>query len=156
MGPSPQSSQFISHDKPACQSQNQLTGQQAHFAILKCLLLDGDGVMTVTHDEAGRSLTVRVDRSKICAYGKLPLSKTFLRLHIYRCTADVAACRIYYEELSRVHGKYIEWRRTVLANQPPPVVFVYANTFLDGDTVTLKEYRPTIEGIIESWAERRV
>jgi dipeptidyl-peptidase-3 len=44
----------------------------------------------------------------------------------------------------------------VLANKPPPLIFVHANTFLEGDTVTLKEYEPTVEGIIESWAERRV
>lgn len=45
---------------------------------------------------------------------------------------------------------------TVLVNKPPPSIFVHANTFLDGDTVTLKEYEPTIEGVLESWAERKV
>ncbi|RYP89132.1 hypothetical protein DL769_000180 [Monosporascus sp. CRB-8-3] len=108
---------------------------RAHFAILKCLLLDGGGVITVTHNKPKKYLTVRVDRSKI---------------------PDAAGCRTYYEELSRVDEEYLDWRETVLANKPPPVIFVHANTFLDGDSVTLREYEPTIEGVIKSWAERKV
>lgn len=80
-----------------------------------------------------------------------------LRLHMYRCTADVATCRTYYEGLSNVEGEYIEWRQAVLDNKPPPLVFVHANTFLNAEgTVTLKEYEPTVEDIIQSWAERDV
>ncbi|KAI1498306.1 peptidase family M49-domain-containing protein [Biscogniauxia marginata] len=129
---------------------------RAHFSILKCLILDGDGVVTVIHDKGNQSLTVRVDQSKISSHGKPALGRMLLPLHIYRCTADTGPCRKYYEELSRVEGEYIEWRETVLANKLPPLVFAHANTFLDGDTVTLKEYEPTIEGIIKSWAERKV
>ena len=112
--------------------------------------------MTVLHDKAKQNLTVRVDRSKILTHGKPALGRMLLRLHMYRCTADAESCRRYYEELSRVDGKYVEWRETVLANKPPPLTFVHANTFLKGNTVMLKEYEPSAEGIIESWAERKV
>ncbi|RYP55899.1 hypothetical protein DL771_012275 [Monosporascus sp. 5C6A] len=60
---------------------------RAHFAILKCLLLDGGGVITVTHNKPKKYLTVRVDRSKI---------------------ADAEGCRTYYEELSRVDEEYAD------------------------------------------------
>jgi dipeptidyl-peptidase-3 len=63
---------------------------------------------------------------------------------------------LYDEEVSRVDREYVEWRETVLANKPPPLVFVHANTFLDGDTVTLKEYEPTIDGLIEDRGQQRV
>ncbi|OAQ70564.1 dipeptidyl peptidase III [Pochonia chlamydosporia 170] len=129
---------------------------RAHFAMLKCLLLDGGGVMTITHNKPKHSLTVRVDRSKIQTHGKPALEKMLLHLHMFRCTADVEGCRTYYEKLSAVEGEYIDWRETVLANKPPSLVFVQANTFLDGDNVMLKEYEPTIEGVITSWAERKV
>ncbi|KAK7753488.1 hypothetical protein SLS62_004563 [Diatrype stigma] len=129
---------------------------RAHFAMLKCLLTDGGGVITVTHDQARQSLTVRVDRAKIRTHGKPALGKMLLRLHMFRCTADAGGCRTYYEELSRVDGVFLDWRETVLAKKPPPLVFVHANTFLEGDAVTLKEYEPTIKGVIESWAERKV
>lgn len=78
-----------------------------------------------------------------------------LHLHMFRCTADVEGCRTYYEKLSSVDGEYIEWRETVIVNKPPPLVFVQANTFRDGDTITLKEYEPTVEGVIASWVERQ-
>lgn len=97
-----------------------------------------------------------MDRSKISTHGKPAIRRMLLHLHIFRCTADVEGCRTYYEALSGVDGEYVDWRETVLANKPPPLVFVHANTFLDGDTVTLKEYEPTIEGVLESWAERKV
>lgn len=124
--------------------------------MLKCLLVDGEGVVTITHDEAAQRLTVKVDRSKIISHGKPALGKMLLHLHMYRCTADAASCRAYYEDLSTVDGEYVRWRQTVLATKPPPMVFAHANTFLDGDNVTLKEYEPTVEGIIQSWAERQV
>lgn len=75
---------------------------------------------------------------------------------MYRCTADVSACRAYYEDLSKVDGEYLEWRKIVLAKKQPKWVFVQANTFLDGDEVTLKEYDPSPQGVFQSWAERDV
>ena len=112
--------------------------------------------MTVTHDKSEQKLTVRVDNSKILTHGKPALGRMLLHLHMFRCTADSEGCREYYEDLSRVDGEYIDWRETVLANKPAPLVFVHANTFLNGDVVTLKEYEATVEGLIESWAERKV
>ncbi|KAI9771636.1 MAG: hypothetical protein M1840_001851 [Geoglossum simile] len=129
---------------------------RAHFAMLKCLLTDGGGFMTIECDPQQENLIVRVDRSKIVSHGKPALGRMLLRLHMYRCTADVKSCRTYYEELSRVDGNYLEWRRIVLAKKQPKWVFVQANTFLRSDEVTLKEYAPTEEGVIQSWAERKV
>ena len=47
-------------------------------------------------------------------------------------------------------------RRVVLQNKQPRKVFVQANTVLDeaSGKVTLKEYEPTLEGMIQSYAER--
>ncbi|KAI1274271.1 peptidase family M49-domain-containing protein [Xylaria sp. FL0933] len=129
---------------------------RAHFAIFKCLLNDGDGVIAITHNIQLQTLMVRVDRSKISTHGKSALGKMLLRLHMYRCTADIEGCRTYYEALSSVDRQHVEWRETVLANKPAPLVFVHANTFLEGDGVVLREYMPSVEGVIESWVERKV
>mgnify|MGYP001590984948 CR=1 FL=1 len=112
--------------------------------------------MSIKCDLAKQSLVVQVDRSKIRTHGKRALGGMLLRLHMYRCTADVKACRSYYEGLSKVDGKYLSWRDIVLANQEPKWVFVQANTFLNGDQVSLREYDATEEGVIQSWAERIV
>lgn len=74
--------------------------------MLKCLLRAGDGFMTIQHDKKSQSLTVRVNRSRILSHRKPALGQMLLRLHMYRCTADAAACRAYYEELSEVDGEY--------------------------------------------------
>ena len=43
------------------------------------------------------------------------------------------------------------------AAQPAKEVFVQANTFVTDDRkVILKEYEPTVDGMIQSWAERMV
>ena len=112
--------------------------------------------MTVECNEDKQSLIVRVDHSKIVSHGKPALGRMLLRLHMYRCTADAQSCREYYEDLSRVDGEYLVWRKIVLAKKQPRWVYVFANTFLDGEEVILKEYEPTTRGVISSWAERKV
>ncbi|KAF1975757.1 peptidase M49, dipeptidyl-peptidase III [Bimuria novae-zelandiae CBS 107.79] len=119
--------------------------------------VNGNGCVAIDCDTKNKTLTVRVDRSKIVSQGKPALGRMLLHLHIYRCTADIHSCREYYEALSRVHDEYLEWRDVVLSAQGPKWVFVQANTFLnDGGEVILKEYEPTPEGVVQSWAERRV
>ncbi|KAI0194109.1 peptidase family M49-domain-containing protein [Xylaria flabelliformis] len=129
---------------------------RAHFAMLTCLLRNGEGCVRIQHDQIGKKLTVFVDRSKIVSHGKKALGEMLLRLHMYRCTADVQGCRQYYEDLSHVDDERLRWRETVLANKPPPLLNVQANTFAEGKSIVLKEYEPTYTGIIESWYERAV
>ena len=112
--------------------------------------------MAIDFDPIVGKLNVHVDRSKMITHGKPALGRMLLKLHMYRCTADVDACRLYYESLSRVDGEYLEWRKIVLTQKQVNWLFVQANTFLDGDEVLLKEYDPTPEGIFQSWAERDV
>ena len=127
---------------------------RAHFAMLKCLLSDGNGFMRVDCDSAENRLTVFVDRSRIVKDGKPALGGMLLKLPMYRCTADVGNCRAYYIELSRVEGQYLERRRIVLAKKQPKWVFVQANTFIEDGQMILREYDATPEGVIQSWAER--
>lgn len=80
------------------------------------------------------------------------------KLHIYKSTADVEAGSAFYKGMTTVEPDLwgTKIRNIVLANKQPRKVFVQANTFLDESTgkVTLKEYKPTLEGMIQSWAER--
>ncbi|OTB11462.1 hypothetical protein K445DRAFT_77692 [Daldinia sp. EC12] len=129
---------------------------RAHFAILRCLLKHGHGCIYIHHDRATTTLRVRVDRSKIVSHGKKALGEMLLRLHVYRCTANVQECKKYYEELSHVDEECLEWRKTVIENKPPPLLNVQANTSIEEGIVVLREYEPTIRGIIQSWYERGV
>lgn len=129
--------------------------------MLKHLLRASPTFLTITHEPSTRTLTVHVDRSQILTVGKPALGAFLLRLHIYRCTADVKACRALYEELSTVDGMFLEWRQIVLEKRELKMGFVQANTFLEDDgeggkTVVLREYEASVEGMVRSWAERGV
>ncbi|UKZ47253.1 hypothetical protein TrVGV298_001470 [Trichoderma virens] len=139
--------------------QDQAWGQvhhQAHFSILKHLLQDGDGVISIAQDLTQQSLTVHVDRAKILSHGKSSLGRYLCKLHIWRCTADVSACRKFYEPLCAVDGVYEEWRKIVVSKPNMRWKFVQPNTFLTGGDVEVKVYSETNEGIIQSWAERDI
>lgn len=112
--------------------------------------------MRIEADAASNTLLVHVDRDRVISHGKQSLGRMLLRLHMYRCTADAEACREYYEELSRVDGEYLTWRDIVVTKNEPKWKYVQANTFLEAESVVVKEYEATNAGIIQSWAERGV
>ena len=119
------------------------------------VLLAAGSFLTIIHNPTTNDLTVHVDRSKILSHGKPALGKLLLRLHIYRCTADISACREYFEELTKVDGIFAEWRMMVIAKKRPRQILVQANTFLREDGgVELKEYEASVRGMVRSWAER--
>ncbi|KAF2963291.1 hypothetical protein GQX73_g10281 [Xylaria multiplex] len=130
---------------------------QANFAILKHVLEDGNKFMVVDHNSATGNIYIRVDRHRIVSDGKSALGPMLMRLHIYRCTADVAACKEWYESLSAVDGIYEKWRNMVVENPEPKWKFIQGNTFLgDKGEVELKIYDSSNEGIIKSFAERNL
>lgn len=125
--------------------------------MFKSLLAAKDEFLTISHDKTTQTLTVFVDREKIPTHGKPALAHLLLKLHIYRCTADVHSCRKFYEDLTKPDQIFLEWRRIMLAAKPAKELFVQANTFVKDDgEVVLKEYEPTVDGMIKSWAERMV
>ena len=131
---------------------------QARFSILRVFLEAGQGFTTLEHKKADLSdLVVRVDRSKILTVGRLAVEKYLQKLHVYKASADVAKGRALYEATTEVDGWWGgKVREVVLANKRPRKVFVQANTVIEGGRVVLKEYEPTLEGMIRSWAEREV
>ncbi|KAG0156735.1 hypothetical protein PDIDSM_3916 [Penicillium digitatum] len=79
------------------------------------------------------------------------------KLHVYKSTADVEAGKGLYDDITSVDSWWgTTVREVVLKNKVPRKVFVQANTILEGDQVSLKEYEPTLEGLIQSFAERNV
>ncbi|KAE9364218.1 dipeptidyl peptidase III [Stipitochalara longipes BDJ] len=129
---------------------------RAHFGMFKCLLAAGGDFLAVTHDKSLGKLTVSIDQTKISTHGRPAIASLMLKLHIWRCTADVKNCREYYVDLTEPTGIYLEWRRIMLGKQTAKQVFVQPNTFIRGGEVFLKEYEPTVEGMIQSWAERLI
>ncbi|KAF4546904.1 putative peptidase family M49 protein [Elsinoe fawcettii] len=129
---------------------------RAHFAVMKYLLRHGNGCLTVECDESKDRLIVRIDRSKIRTDGKTALGNMLLQLHMFRCTADVVACRTFYDELTKVDDEFATWHQIVNRIKQPKWVFAQPNTFVENQKVVVREYPATVEGVIQSWAERDV
>ncbi|KAF9887731.1 hypothetical protein FE257_009684 [Aspergillus nanangensis] len=131
--------------------------RSGQFAMLKYLLLGGDGVLSIEHDTELSNLTVRVNRDKMRSHGQPALGRLLCRIHIARCTADVGNCREFYEKLSAVDGEYEEWRKVVRGKPKPRWKFVQPNIVLGhGGVPELKVYDETNEGIIQSWVDRQI
>lgn len=124
--------------------------------MFRHLLRDSNGIYTVKCDPQAGKLTVKVDRSRVIQEGKPSIGRMLLKLHVYRCTADIDGCRGFYEDLSSVDSEALAWREIVMAKKEPPLAFSHANTYLNGDSVKLREYEPTAKGVIQSWAERGI
>lgn len=131
---------------------------QARFSILKTFLDAGDDFTTLSYTKDDLSdLTIKVDKSKILSHGRPAVEKYLQKLHIYKCTANQVAGRKLYDEMTNVDdfwGQKV--RNEVLRRKTPRKVFVQANTIEEEGKVTLKEYEPTMEGMIQSFAERDI
>ncbi|KAJ2971703.1 hypothetical protein NUW58_g9342 [Xylaria curta] len=127
----------------------------ADFAILRHLLSDANGLLSIQCDVDSATLQIQVDRPKIAKEGKASLGRMLHRIHVWRCTADVEACKQFYEPLSTVQGEHEAWRRIVASKPEPAWKFVQANTILTDDgKVQLKVYEESDAGIIQSFADR--
>lgn len=124
--------------------------------MLKQLLRHGNDCVSIDYDAGKASVTVAVDRTKIIPFGKKALGDMLLKIHVYRCTADVEACGPFYENLTEVEEEHEKWRAVIVSRPEPRRKFVQCNTFLEDGKVSLREYEATNEGMIQSWAERAV
>ncbi|KAL3427821.1 peptidase family M49 [Phlyctema vagabunda] len=134
---------------------------QARFSILKCFLEAGSDFCSLSYKNEDLSdLTIFLDRSKITTVGRTAVEKYLQKLHVYKSTADLEAGTALYKQMTDVDPEFwgAKVRNEVLRNKQPRKVFVQANTVLDESTgkVELKEYAPTLEGMIQSYAERDV
>ena len=128
--------------------------------IVKHLLIEGGGVMAITHDAAAKTIQVRIDRAKIRSHGLPALNSLLLRLHVWYCTADVEPLRELVERLGTVDGDIAAWWETaehVQARNPDRGWWPQANTFLaDDGHVEYREYSATHTGLIRSFFERGI
>jgi dipeptidyl-peptidase-3 len=134
---------------------------QARFSILQSFLQAGDDFCKLEYN--GDDVTdakISLDRNKILTVGRKAVGDYLQKLHVYKSTADIDAGSKFFLGMTNVDDEF--WgkkvRDEVLRVKQPRKVYVQANTFLDEATgkVSLKHYDATLEGIIQSWAEREV
>jgi len=132
---------------------------QARFSILRAFLDAGHDFCRLHYSDSENlsDLTIKLEKNKILSHGRPAVEAYLQKVHVYKATADVEEGKKLYEEMTRVD----EWwetkvRKMVLEKKTPRKVFVQGNTFEEEDKVVLKEYEPTLEGMIQSFAERDI
>ena len=132
---------------------------QARFSILRTFMDAGSNFCEIKGSKDDLSdLEIFLDRSKILSHGRPAVESYLQKLHVYKSTADFAAGKRLYDDITSVNSWWAEKvRPIVLSKKVPRKVFVQANTVLKKDgNVDLVEYEPTIEGMIRSYVERDV
>ncbi len=136
---------------------------QARFSILRTFQDAGDNFCEIRAPTGESSnpedLEIYLDRNKILSHGRPAVEAYLQKLHVYKATADFAAGKKLYDDITDVDKWWAEKARPiVLKKKTPRKVFVQANTVLDEETgdVKLVEYEPTIEGMVQSYFDRKV
>jgi len=128
---------------------------QARYGITRVLLDAGEGLVTIKPHGDG-DLRVTLDRSKIPTVGKKAMGDFLTKLQVYKATADAQAGRALYDQVTAVPDDWLAYRDIVLNKRLPRKLLLQANTFVDGEKVTLKEYDATLPGFIQSYLERDI
>ncbi|ORX95391.1 dipeptidyl-peptidase III [Basidiobolus meristosporus CBS 931.73] len=128
----------------------------ARYAIMRVLLEAGEDFVKIERNADNTDAVITLDRSKIHSVG-MPAMHAFLqKLQIYKATADFEAGSALYAEMTRVPDEWKSLRDIVISHKQPRKLFVQANTVLVGDSVELREYPATVEGILQSFVERGI
>ncbi|KAK9766092.1 hypothetical protein K7432_005077 [Basidiobolus ranarum] len=128
----------------------------ARYAILRVLLEAGQDFVKIERNTDDTDAIITLDRGKIMSVG-MPAMHTFLqKIQVYKATADFEAGSALYAEMTRVPEDWNTLRDIVISHKQPRKLFVQANTVLEGDTVAMKEYPATVEGIVQSFVERSI
>lgn len=129
---------------------------QARFSILRTFLNAGVEFCQLEWEKDDLSdLTIRLERSRILDLGRPAVDDYLQKLHIYKATANFAAAKKMYDDVTDVEPFYENYvRPAVLKKKTPRKVFVQANTVEKDGKVNLKEYDADNAGMIQSYVER--
>lgn len=127
---------------------------RARFVLMRLLETEGNGLLTVTEEEAGKNLLLTLDRSRLATDGKKIIGDFLVKLQTIKATGDSAAGESLFDKYSRLDEPWSRWRDIVMLHKQPRNIFVQPNTVLEGDGVQLRRYEASAEGAVSSWVER--
>ncbi len=131
--------------------------RQAEFVILRFFLdkqEKGKEIVELKLTEDKKNFFVKVDKENCYKYGKDLMAEICKVLHICRGTADAKRGEEFYEKYSKVDGIFLDIRKIIMDNLKPRRVELYYNMKLNDNKVDLVEYENSLEGIVQSNADK--
>ncbi|KAK7198855.1 metallo-peptidase, Clan M-, Family M49 [Novymonas esmeraldas] len=126
---------------------------QARFCILQALTRAPNPIVHITED-AQEGLHLSIDRDRIATDGRKAIGELLVHLNVNKATANAARGNAYYEDMTAVSDEYLRYRAIVMARRKPRKLYVQPHTQICGDQVTVSEYPPTLEGLVEAFTTR--
>ncbi|ODV97053.1 hypothetical protein PACTADRAFT_39683 [Pachysolen tannophilus NRRL Y-2460] len=128
---------------------------QARYSIFKTML--EAGLVKLEYSKPDYSdLLVKLDPTLIHTVGKKCIGDYLLKLHVYKCSADVVNGTKFYTEKTTVTPDIAKFREIIISKRMPRKQFIQANSFIEDDEVKLKEYEESEIGMIQSFVDREV
>ncbi|XP_045446247.1 dipeptidyl peptidase 3 [Melitaea cinxia] len=127
---------------------------RARFVLMRLLETEGNGLLTITEEEVGKNLLLKLERSRLATDGKKIIGDFLVKLQTIKATGDSAAGETLFDKYSRLDEPWNRWRDIVMLHKQPRNIFVQPNTVLEGDGVRLRRYAASAEGQLASWVER--
>ena len=131
---------------------------QAVFMLIKYIFetqQEGEEIIKINLDESNDTFKIQINKYAILIYGKQLLSKIMIKIHIWKCTGDVENASKFIDKYSEFDDRFLKIKKIIEKNNSTISLFLFHNLIMDEDgNVNYKEYKDSLEGIIESNVDR--
>ena len=116
---------------------------------------EGEEIIKINVDENNDTMKIQINKYAILIYGKQLLSKIMVKIHIWKCTGDVENASKFINNYSEFDDRFLKIKKIISNKSRTLSLFLFHNLIMDENgTVNYKEYKDSLEGIIESNIDR--
>lgn len=131
---------------------------QAVYMIIKYIFesqQEGEEIIKINIDESNDTFKIQINKYAILIYGKQILSKIMVKIHIWKCTGDLENASKFINNYSEIDDRFLKIKKIIEKKNRTISLFLFHNLIMDENgTVNYKEYKDSLEGIIESNIDR--
>ncbi|KAG5486361.1 hypothetical protein CUR178_07673 [Leishmania enriettii] len=126
---------------------------RARFCILEALARAPNPIVHIA-ENAEEGILITLDRERIATDGRQAIGDLLVNLNVNKATANAKRGSAYYENLTAVSDQYVRYRDILMARRKPRKQYVQPHTFMSDETVEVREFAGSVEGVVESFVIR--